>query len=69
SLRNFERPVLLTSGDQSPPTFAPVIRKLAEALPRAEVVTLAGVGHVPHATHPDLYVETVAAFVHQHKAE
>jgi pimeloyl-ACP methyl ester carboxylesterase len=69
SLRNFDRPVLLTSGDQSPPTFAPVIRKLAEALPRAEVVTLAGVGHVPHVTHPELYVETVAAFVHQHKAE
>jgi len=69
SLRNCERPVLLTSGDQSPPAFAPVIARLAEALPRAEVVTLAGAGHVPQVTHPELYVETVAAFVRRHKAE
>lgn len=62
-LRGFDRPVLLTSGDQSPPTFAPVIQKVAEALPRVEVVTLAGAGHIPHATHPQLYGETVSAFV------
>jgi pimeloyl-ACP methyl ester carboxylesterase len=68
SLRNFEGPVLLTSGDQSPPTFAPVIRKLAQALPRAEMTSLAGAGHVPHVTHPERYVETVAAFVHRHTA-
>jgi pimeloyl-ACP methyl ester carboxylesterase len=55
-------PVLLTMGDQSPPTFAPVIRKLARAMPHAEVVTLAGAGHIPHATHPDLYVETILRF-------
>jgi pimeloyl-ACP methyl ester carboxylesterase len=68
SLRNFEGPVLLTGGDQSPPTFAPVMRKVAQALPRANIVTLAGAGHVPHVTHPEVYVETVAAFVRRHDA-
>lgn len=63
ALRGLDRPVLLTSGDQSPPTFAPVIRQVAEVLPRAEVVTVAGAGHIPHVTHPQLYVETVGAFV------
>ena len=66
SLRAFSRPVLLTMGDQSPPTFAPVVRKLARAIPRVEVRTIVGAGHVPHATHPDVYVATIAAFVRAH---
>ena len=45
-LREFSQPALLTRGDQSPPTFAPVVAKLAEALPRVEVVTLPGAGHI-----------------------
>lgn len=68
ALREFDRPVLLTTGDQSPPTFAPVVRKLAEALPRAEVVSLTGTGHIPQVTHPDLYVNAVTAFVRKHAA-
>lgn len=62
----FLRPVLLTTGDQSPPTFAPVVAKLAEVLPSAEVVTFPGAGHVPHTTHPDAYVESIMAFTHKH---
>jgi pimeloyl-ACP methyl ester carboxylesterase len=68
AIRKFDRPVLLTTGEQSPPPFAPVIRKLTEALPRAEVVTLAGTGHIPQVTHPDLYVNVVTAFVRKHAA-
>jgi pimeloyl-ACP methyl ester carboxylesterase len=61
-IRGFRRPALLTRGDQSPPTFAPVVAKLAEALPRVEVLTFAGAGHIPHATHPDAYVEATTTF-------
>lgn len=61
-LRAFSRPSLLTRGDQSPPTFAPVVAWLAETLPRAEVMMLPGAGHVPHATHPEAYVEAIMAF-------
>ena len=62
----FPRPALLTQGDQSPPAFAPVISKLAEALPSVEVRTFAGVGHVPHMEDPEAYVEAVAAFALEH---
>jgi pimeloyl-ACP methyl ester carboxylesterase len=65
-LGGFSPPALLTLGDQSPPIFAPVVAKLAGALPRAEVLTLPGAGHIPHATHPEAYVETIRAFIRQH---
>jgi pimeloyl-ACP methyl ester carboxylesterase len=68
AVRRFDRPALLTIGTDSPPMFAPVLRKLAEALPRAEVLALPGVGHIPQVTHPALYVETVAGFVRRQAA-
>lgn len=61
-IRAFPRPALLTTGAQSPPIFAPVIAKLAEALPDVQVVTFAGAGHIPHVTHPELYIGTITAF-------
>jgi pimeloyl-ACP methyl ester carboxylesterase len=64
----FSKPVLLTRGDQSPPTFAPVVGKLSEALPDATILTLQGAGHVPHATHPDAYAEAIVEFVHGQSA-
>jgi pimeloyl-ACP methyl ester carboxylesterase len=64
----FAKPVLLTLGDQSPPTFAPVVTRLSGALRHAEVVTLLGAGHVPHATHPDAYVEALMEFTRRHAA-
>jgi pimeloyl-ACP methyl ester carboxylesterase len=65
-LKGFSKPVLLTKGDQSPPTFAPVIAKLSKSLPHADVATLEGTGHTPHATHPDLYVDTLLDFARKH---
>lgn len=67
-IRGFSKPALLTLGDKSPPTFAPVVAKLAGALPRVDVVTFAGAGHIPHATHPDAYVESIGAFTSKHPA-
>jgi pimeloyl-ACP methyl ester carboxylesterase len=62
-LRSFARPVLLTRGTESPPYFQRPLAQLAGALPRAELRVFAGAGHVPHATHPEEYVRTIAAFV------
>jgi pimeloyl-ACP methyl ester carboxylesterase len=62
------RPVLLTHGDQSPPGFAPVIARLAKELPRAQLLTFPGAGHVPHVTDPVGYVDAVTAFVRRHAA-
>lgn len=62
----YSGPALLTTGDQSPPLFAPVMTGLSEALPQAEVVTYKGAGHTPHSTHPDAYVEVITSFINKH---
>jgi len=67
SLSRFPRPSLLTTGDRSPPTFAPVVTILAGALPRAERHTFPGAGHVPHSTHPEAWVEVLRGFIARHR--
>jgi pimeloyl-ACP methyl ester carboxylesterase len=66
-LRGFARPALLPLGDQSPSMFAPLVGRLAAALPGVEVLTLPRAGHIPHATHPDAYVDAIVAFTHEHR--
>lgn len=66
-IRAFRKPALLTLGSQSPAIYAPVVAKLADTLPRATTHTYAGAGHIPYATHPDAYVETVAAFIRKNE--
>lgn len=61
-LRGFSKPALLTLGERSPATFAPVVAALASVLSRAEVVTFRGAGHIPHITHAHAFVDTVVAF-------
>jgi pimeloyl-ACP methyl ester carboxylesterase len=58
--------VLLTTGEQSPPIFAPVVSKIAAALLDAERHTFSGAGHVPHVTHPDDYIEVTCRFIGKH---
>jgi pimeloyl-ACP methyl ester carboxylesterase len=45
-------PVLLTRGARSDPFFGPIVARLAQTLPRAQVKVFPEAGHVPHATHP-----------------
>jgi pimeloyl-ACP methyl ester carboxylesterase len=61
-IRGFSKPALLALGEASPPIFSPVVARLAGALPQAEVVTVPGAGHIPPATHPDAYAETIRRF-------
>jgi pimeloyl-ACP methyl ester carboxylesterase len=65
-IKGFSQPALLTMGDQSPPFYAPIVAKLAEALPRVLVVAFPGAGHVPYNTHPDTNVEVISAFIRKH---
>jgi pimeloyl-ACP methyl ester carboxylesterase len=65
-LDGFRRPTLLSRGEHSPPTFAPVVATLAAALPHAELRVFRGAGHVPHATHPEIYADAIVGFVHGH---
>jgi pimeloyl-ACP methyl ester carboxylesterase len=66
SIKDLVCPALLTTGDHSPPMYAPVLAKLAAALPHVETWTFKGAGHLPHVTHPRAYVETTTAFVRRH---
>jgi pimeloyl-ACP methyl ester carboxylesterase len=66
-IRTFPRPTLLTTGDKSPPTFAPVIERLAAELTHVEVLTFPGAGHIPHITHPEFFVDAVTAFIRKHQ--
>ncbi len=56
ALARYSGPVLLTHGDQSPPFFAPILDRIAQALPSVTRHRYVGAGHVPHLTHPDEYV-------------
>jgi pimeloyl-ACP methyl ester carboxylesterase len=65
-IRGFTRPALLTLGDQTAPLFPPVITKLAEAMPSAEVRTFKGAGHPVHLEQPEDFAEAINAFVRRH---
>lgn len=62
----FARPALLTTGELSPPTFGPVVSRLAKGMPNSEVVSFSGAGHIPHETHPDRYVAVLEDFISKH---
>lgn len=63
ALSRFDRPALLTQGEQSLPYFAPIMDLLAGALPAARRHTFGGAKHVPHLSHPEEYVRVVGEFV------
>ncbi len=56
-------PVLLTSGDLSPPVVQRVNRQLAEVLRNVTVRRLPEAGHVPHLTAPAQYVGLLVTFL------
>lgn len=64
----FSRPVLLTTGELSPPAFAPIAERITDVLPAVAVHTFPGAGHVPHVTHPDAYIEATTDFIHKNSA-
>jgi pimeloyl-ACP methyl ester carboxylesterase len=63
ALAAFRRPVLLTHGEQCPSFYAPIVFRVAAALPQAETHVIAGASHAPYRTAPDDYVAIIASFV------
>ncbi len=51
-MAGFDRPVLLVTGARSPGIFQAVVRALAPRLPRAEVATVDGAGHMVPISQP-----------------
>ena len=56
-------PVLLTTGERSPPFLHRIVAGTAGRLRNASVRTLPGVGHVPHLTDPDSFIALVHSFL------
>ena len=54
-------PTVMVSGSESSPPLRCVARVIADAMPNAEFVELAGVGHVTYAEAPDRFAELVRA--------
>jgi len=67
ALGRFDRPTLLTHGEQSPRFFTAVIATIARAMPEAEQAVFAGAAHVPHVSHPAEFVEKVSGFVRRNE--
>lgn len=65
TLQDLARPTLLTNGDRSDTFFAAIVDILARTIPKAERRTLVGMGHVPQASHPDIYAEVVEGFMRE----
>lgn len=57
-------PLLFTSGSESPTFFSTIIAELASLVPAAQLATIDGAGHIPHATHPDTWIATLLDFHH-----
>jgi pimeloyl-ACP methyl ester carboxylesterase len=59
-------PVLLTTGERSPPIFKRIVAELERCLPQARRQTIAGASHTVPAEQPALFAEAVTAFFAQH---
>lgn len=55
-------PLVFSLGSESPSMFAAVIGELAELVPAAQRTTIAGAGHIPHATHPEKWATALRTF-------
>ncbi|HTT46077.1 MAG TPA: alpha/beta hydrolase [Thermoplasmata archaeon] len=56
-------PVLLTSGERSPPFLRRIVERMSTHLRNATVREIAGAGHVPHVSDPDLFVAFIYGFL------
>jgi pimeloyl-ACP methyl ester carboxylesterase len=56
-------PVLLTTGERSPPWLHRIAAVVAQSLPNVSVQELPGVGHVPQRSDPDRFIALVHGFL------
>lgn len=61
-------PVLLMQGSETTAAARAVATLLAQALPRVELLTLPGLGHMGPLTHPAVVDEAIESFVRGHPA-
>jgi pimeloyl-ACP methyl ester carboxylesterase len=62
-LAELSAPTLVIVGDLDLPDFAAIAHAIADRAPRARVLELAGVAHLPALERPELFAELVLAFL------
>lgn len=67
AFRSIDVPVLYLTGKRSTPSAHGVARLLTAALPRAEVVEFAQLGHMGPLTHPETVNPVIAEFLERHR--
>ncbi len=63
-LASFGGPLLMTHGDQSPPSVIEMLEEISDALPRTQRYIFRRAGDAPHVTHPDDFALVVGSFIH-----
>jgi pimeloyl-ACP methyl ester carboxylesterase len=63
-LASFGGPLLMTHGDQSPPSVIQMLDEISDALPRTQRYIFRRAGDSPHVTHPDDFALVVGSFIH-----
>lgn len=58
------QPVLVIAGARDTLTPLPASQFMAERLPDARLVTIAGAAHAPFLSHPDEFVKHITSFLH-----
>jgi len=56
-------PVLLTTGERSPPYLHRIVARLGDQLKNVTTRTLPGTGHLPHLSDPNLFVALLYGFL------
>ena len=62
-LQDIKQPVLAIAGERDKLTAPEASRFLAQAMPAARFVEIAGAAHAPFLSHPDLFVEQTKRFL------
>ena len=62
-LASYGGPLLMTHGDQSPPSVIQMLDEISEALPRTQRYIFRRAGDAPHVTHPDDFELVVGSFI------
>ncbi len=62
ALSEFLLPTLITDGANTLPWLREICDRLARLVPNVTRQTLPNTGHIPHLTHPDLFLGVVQAF-------
>jgi pimeloyl-[acyl-carrier protein] methyl ester esterase len=64
-LQNIRQPTLAIAGERDKLTSPKASHYLAQVMPAARVVEIAGSAHAPFLSHPNLFVEQVKRFLHE----